>query len=721
LSNSISNDTSQVTQPVLGWVIFLVGVLISSFFGGALKAFMSPTQLASWVEKELYKQDPKFTLSFDEIKFQLSDGAIPRFGFYTKGLSLSSKDPCTFRSKLYVEEVYFPLKIENLLKGKVSFSDIIANKVDLIYSDPICNSTLDNQEQLLNPEQIQNSQKDRYDIGLNNLREFADNRFLKDLINSRRWFNTLNFTEFNIYHTEKTNFKMVVNKFKLDVISVKENVSLQGEVTFDTEFLNLKKFKPLSFDILISNKELIFGSKGKFQEGSLEIHGELNFNSEDYFLEIKTSSFPIAEVLKSFEDPDSELSKMRTRFIWLDCIAKAQGKVSEITKLQINSDMCVVKSHTGQLKAKLIKIEPFSEKIVKQFEVNINKFSSSDLFQFFLVPVNNDLISNWGLLTGELKFDNKFHFQGKLNNLELVFKNDNQKRLQLINDIELNLFLDRNKFFGEIVNMKIQEGLFNGSISFNFKRLLMDGLILLKIKSLHFNRYVTQLLGELEHSPLEIYARLSLKEGKINEFQGIVGALKLEGHGIQIQKLKLDSKLSPGFWDFRARADKIKFLATSKFAQLTNKLFLVKDPNESLELDNIKGNFQYYNQEMSWSNIYAYYLPSNSVCSSEGKYSNNKVKGWVNVSNNYEKWNTWEIISQDDEVLFVPTFDLLKKIKPINSTVNIENIKTPEEKIKAFEKIRKDNKHERSEGIIDQTISIVKKFLSKVYSVKSDE
>ena len=176
------------------WVIFLVGLFLSTFFGGAIRAFLSPQQLSAWVEKKLVEKNPKFYLNFDHLEFSLADGIWPKFGLYVKGLKLTSKDPCITQSQLTISEVYIPIRINTLFKKSISFSDIVGKKVEFVYKEAVCNSSFSDSH--LRPPMptlpMDTQIEEESHKVLNEIRDFVENRFLKELSNSRNWFYTIN-------------------------------------------------------------------------------------------------------------------------------------------------------------------------------------------------------------------------------------------------------------------------------------------------------------------------------------------------------------------------------------------------------------------------------------------------------------------------------------------------------------------------------------------------
>ncbi|MCB9024879.1 MAG: hypothetical protein H6625_01055 [Bdellovibrionaceae bacterium] len=707
------------------WFIFLISLFISTFFGGAIRAFLSPQQLSSWVEKKLTEKNPKFFLNFDQLEFRLADGAWPKFGLYIKGLKLSSKDPCITQSQLTISEVYLPIRFSSFFQRRVSFSDIEADKVEFVFGEPLCNSNT-RENVSLTPPTPQNTTpptvEEQSTIALNAVRSFVENRFLIELNNSRQWFQSLLFKNFHIYIENHNREGILFNNFFVDLNEYDDKLLISTQVSYRSQKYLVEDLKPLALDFTLSKEKIYLKGIGRFKEGELSLHGNLDIPTEEFSIKFESKYFPMGEIIKTFVRKDLT-EGWSSRLLWFSCQASAQGLIGDYKNIQIVAKQCGLRGEAGKLYTKELIFYPFMSQHAEPFVAEVEEFSFKYLSEILGGKKLDSTFTDWGKLDGILEYNNnQLRFKGKLKNMEVIFSHKSKKRLQLIREVKGEVSWEKQRVSGIINEMDLAGGEFSGIISFNMDEQFRSGIIQTKVDNLLLNRSVIKLLMDAELTPLQIYGKMSLKNGILEEWQGYLGSAQLSSSLVLAKNIKVDTKYSGNYWDVGLKVETIEVQPSGSFYEKLNRLLIQDIHPDKYSFSKFKMNLKWLDQEGEWKELSTLENEQKILISSSGKvHKNQQISGWINIEKEDKKWMPWEVTGSYSNLEFSPSVKLLKAIRPDNSTVKIDDKMEAQQRIDAFEKIMISRKSLKPKGFTEKIVDSAKKWMPEFKKEKPEE
>ena len=724
LSTSSSSSYEGSSGNARAWIIFLTGLFISTFFGGAVRAFLSPQQLSVWVERLLVEKDPKFYLNFDHLEFTLAEGMWPKFGFYVKGLKLTSKDPCISQSQLSISEVYFPIRLSSFYEGNVSFSDIEAKEVEFIYKEPVCNSRVSIAD-LTPPRPVQpeaTEVEERSSRILNEVRDFVENRFLKELANSRQWFYTLSFDKFHLYKSEPELEGLIFDKFRMDLNRYKQKVFVSTQVAYKSKKYLLDDFKPLDLEFVLSQKDIHIKGQGRFKEGELNLHGNLNIPTEEFKLHFASNYFPVGEIVKSIHTMKGMTEGINPRLLWFSCKASAEGLIGDYKNTQVKANSCGLRGEAGKLFTEEIIFYPFLDRHIEPFTADVENFSLKYFSEIVGGSNLDSTFTSWGVLDGQLEFNNdQLRFIGALKKVEAIFSREGKKRLQLIREARGEVSWQNKRVSGIIKEMDITGGEFAGVISFNLDENFKNGIVQTKIEKVKLSRPVVRLYLNIESTPLQIFGKMSIKDGLLEEWQGYLGMAELRQANYKAEKIKVDTKYSGHIWDLGIKVDSINVPSGSTMFENIEKLLLIEGSPEKFDFSKINASLQIHKDSGEWKELSAREENLAVILSSGGKWEGvKKVIGWLNVEKEQKKWMPWELTGSLKKVEFSPSTQLLKAIRPQNSTVKLDDKMSAGQRREAFKKIMSRRKGAKLKGFTEKVVDTAKKWIPDFSNPKAE-
>lgn len=272
-SNRRRKISKERAQNDSGWVALVVGVLIATFFGGAVRALLSERQVHQWIDKQISKEDPAFQIDFQSAQVVLSDGWMPKFGLLVKELKVVAKDTCRVPYGLNVKEVFLPGSLSVLWGERLRFGTIRADSLHIEEMQTECaQKNLESQSSVAqvgqnqSQSQIQNKNQNQSQSqsekssrsedlpvdakihGESPLKKYFSERWAIDLASLSRWIEGFSFKDVQIKGLEGPLTSVEIPEVRLEVEPTGRAATLKTSVRLPEEFEQTLGTKPVEFD-----------------------------------------------------------------------------------------------------------------------------------------------------------------------------------------------------------------------------------------------------------------------------------------------------------------------------------------------------------------------------------------------------------------------------------------------------------------------------------------
>lgn len=239
-----------------GMKILITGLVLAFFIGFTLKSMLSPSRVATQIEKAASHIHKDVRVTFEKAQVSLTDGFFPRFSVVINNVRMESSQACWLSPVLEVDEMRLPVSIWGLITGTSPIKNIEAENVKLTLrgSPADCDkekqAQADSNQEKLSAPLVTLSPSEQADKYRNAVRGIAISRF--KIISS----------QYPQYPSEFLSFVAQVKSFEPKVIEVTAKTNLlkdeqvgdylsHANLFCNTKNLQNKPFKRISSEISV--------------------------------------------------------------------------------------------------------------------------------------------------------------------------------------------------------------------------------------------------------------------------------------------------------------------------------------------------------------------------------------------------------------------------------------------------------------------------------------
>ena len=322
---------------------FLLALVVAGFFGGAVRSLLSPRHIAQMVEETLAERQPAFLVSFAEARFSVGQGLKPRFGLEFDRVMVQAKDPQVTASTLFIENLYFPIALPQLLRRKLAFSQMEASEVILNLASG--SDRLDAEDFSGN---LSSSQLWR------ELRQFIELRWRQELINTQAILRSIRVDRLLVRGEELGGQWLALNDLQLNVSQQELGGKIRGTLEFSPDWLEGLDRLPVSpFALVLTPEQVDFALWGQWREGRYRLHYQVDLKQLSYQGEMQLLSMPqqpLWNLYRQWGVGGQNWPDVHWQNQWVDCLLRSQGEISEVYKFkEWRSEDCMSSGDFGEL------------------------------------------------------------------------------------------------------------------------------------------------------------------------------------------------------------------------------------------------------------------------------------------------------------------------------------------------------------------------------------
>lgn len=367
-------------------------------------------------------------------------------------------------------------------------------------------------------------------------------------------------------------------------------------------------------ETILDSEQVQVEMKGAWREAKAKL--SFKMNSENSLWQWNWEQFPVKRLLHlaSYDDPQTTqfFGLWNPQFLWFNCKSDWSWSPHNIFAVQLNS--CELYGDIGRilLNGKVTgdgqKSQP--ENLTLDFE----KVSLQKLIKSFNKIGPTGVLRQFGEIGGkvEIRGWQDLEYKGQLKNLELKFSRGPQRDVQRVQQLRGKISYKDNRVSGVVDKMELEEGEFEGQLTFNLNSEFSGGGMQISIDKLRFSPTIEELILNGQASPIQIYGKSELREGHIVQWQGSIGIENLESQGVKWNQLKWQSEYKNEKLQGQLSANTIEI--TDKAPFLKPLLTLMGDEEDSsisaLHLTQFSGRVSSNKKVTNWKSVSA--LTANS-------------------------------------------------------------------------------------------------------------
>ncbi|MCB0350945.1 MAG: hypothetical protein KDD38_07165 [Bdellovibrionales bacterium] len=590
------------------WIYILIGLLISSFLGGAIRVFFSPARVRGAVEKIVFEKQPKFNIEFESARLDLSGEWWPSLAVELAGIKIKAKEPCITNSTFHADRLRVPFQLSSFFNKKIRFGNIRAHHVRVFLRRTMCERS----------EPVSDIKTDEFAP----LERFFQKRWSKELINTARFLDEINIARLEVLRDDEVLAPVTLSEFKVEFLPESGVSNVQFDVLLGEPWVGASAFGPVKTNVTIRTDEVQLEGRGSLKEGQFQITGQWAVGRGEAAFYLKSQDVPMNSVLR-LAHHWGVLSSFNPNLKnqWASCDMSIAGEIRKIKNLELNLHQCRLYGDFGEINLKTTRMKNLTEGGPLIFLLqNVDVKRALSAFDF---AKNWGLVSQFGEFTGEMNISgaDSYELTGSLRDLEVYLSRLKVQARQVINEVQLDLSVAQDRFSGRAYDFVISNGALDGGFSFNFSH-EGDGVFQFSFDKMLASRDVQKAIWGGDVSLAAVYGKGELKNSEVAQMDGSFALADLKTANWSLKTVKSKYYLTPGRRKLSVKADEFLVFKGSKWESAANSLGItLSSPSGAASLTELSAELDIVAGGGHWVDLKAVNPAQGAVLSSQGEWT----------------------------------------------------------------------------------------------------
>ena len=516
-----------------GFAIFVVGLVLSTFVGGAVKTLLSSDQVHNRIVTELKAHFPKQEFQIGQTEVLLSRGIWPALGLRVHNLNFK-QDVCGKLSfVLTIPVAVLPLDIFSLHGNHVRLNDIEIDGGELHLDYHAC------------PPRMATETAGGPTTG-GAPKSLSAPRF--DWMAIGQHLNGIELKNFAVTYEKNPTWKLMFNSAYMS-FSSELNANAQVEVQKSLPFGALTHL--VTLNLHGDGSVLQWTLRGEFKEGRVSFTGSVDTAQETASAKVNIRQVPLKDFMSEMFEMNLVEHDLKLKATWLSCSLGWEGHLPTYSESPVHFHDCRVEGGYGR--AELAQGALWlngGEDFRPPAHLQIEQLELQPLVEALNRQVLPAVFSRLGVWGGQLDFSNRnaWRLDGNLENSEIVFVNQSMHGKQLIDRVHTTIESSDGRIHGQINELHPHEGEFAGHVDFDLSGDWRNGVMRAQVDKLALSPAIQKLLVGGTVRSVNLQGEAHLQEGELVRWQGQFGLTDLRGEGWRADGVQVRSNYLNGIF-----------------------------------------------------------------------------------------------------------------------------------------------------------------------------
>ena len=453
-----------IDQP--GLKVMVAGVLLPLFLGLAIRSQLTPNKVHNRVQKyfdQISKANPdkKMKIDFEGAEIRLSEWGFPSPHIQLNEVRISFEDQSCDENQIIVESAVIPLDWKWIFKPRDIHPTLRFGLAEVRTSEiKRCLNLKETESTKIETAPHEESVKPAPDLGPISITE------QKIFIEKLRF-------------VDKANYQFPINlqSVNLNLFYEKNKVH---EVHLTAQFFSMKDYLKNIFRL--KGDLSVQYSADKNKNSKLQLSGKVVNKKFDFFAEydakanvvpfkLDADSISVKTLVSSLGPENSSNLNILNSLSGLSISFNAFGQYdlghSDFQPIQIEN--LKIFSNDSDVQFEAFSVNDFKSLKMSPIKAKISKWNLSEVFKNLNWPELNRSINNFGLLSGEIAYNNgKFSSNGILSDVTLIFSNKGRQALHKVNKVAYDITSDKENTQLKLNQLVMEDTPVEGNINFNW-------------------------------------------------------------------------------------------------------------------------------------------------------------------------------------------------------------------------------------------------------------
>lgn len=518
-----------------GFALFVVGVVLATFLGGAARTALRSEQVHTRIVNELRARFPKQDIQIGATEVLLSRGIWPGIGLKVEGLSMK-QDVCGHLSfVLNIPHAVLPLSLWSLWNGRLRLNsiEIDGGEMHLDYRD--C-------------PRAEESGREKNEAHAKTPAEAPAHRSIQtphiDWSALAQYMDGLDLKNFTITYEKNPTWKLV---FTSAYLALGRDIAAQAVVDVEKSLPFGTLSHVVDFELRGDSSIMQWNVSTDFKEGHVRVNGSVDPSSEAGLVKVIVKQMPIKDLMSELYQMGAVGQDLKLKATWLSCTFKWEGHWTSYSEMPIAVRDCRVEGAYGaaELAAADVWLEgPDYFRVPAKFKVS--ELQLQPVAEALNRQVLPAVLSRLGVWSGTLEFTNKENWKidGLLSGPEMVFSSQSVHGKQAIDHMHTELQKTSGKIHGQIKNVTVHDGLFDGVVGFELSDDWRTGVFQTRIDRFSLSPAIQKLLVGGSIGPISGQGTGRLENGELADFKGEFSLPDITGEGWHADNVRLRSQFA---------------------------------------------------------------------------------------------------------------------------------------------------------------------------------
>lgn len=517
-----------------GFALFVAGLVVSTFVGGALRTALNSERVHQRIVHELKGRFPKNEIDVARIEVLLSRGVWPALGLRVHDLVVKQEVCGKLSFDLRVPETVMPVSFWSLRKGEVRLGriEIPGGRLDLDYhgcpkagADGVTSTTVSSLRETVRERGIRPPRLEWETIA--------------------RALDGVDLARVEVAFKRAPQWKLRIEKArarfgkKLDVTAA---LDLQRSLPFGT-LSHLVGVTAAS-----DGGDIDWTLTSELKEGRLRFTGRWTLEENKAEARAVVTQIPLKELATELHQTGLVAREYKFKSAWLTCSADWAGRLIEPFASPVTLSGCHLEGGYGN--ASLERAEIFADRappLAHPAKIEFQHANVAALAEAFGTRVLPAVLARAGTITGSANVSGarEWNAGGKLAGVEIFFSNQSVRGKQVIESVDVDVRRRDDAITGSLDNFELREGRAEGRVSGGYDLAASAGRFAVAFSELAFAPAVQAVMLGGQAAPFEVSGNGQLAESRLVSWAGRLTSTSLAGEGWRAERLEATTSLTP--------------------------------------------------------------------------------------------------------------------------------------------------------------------------------
>jgi hypothetical protein len=526
-----------------GFAWFVVGLVLASFIGGAVRTLLSSNAVHTRIVSELRNRFPKQQFEIEQTEVLLSRGIWPGLGLRLRNVTFRQETCGKLSFVLDVPEAILPVDLFSLRHGRVRLghAELKDGKIHFDYKP--CPKA----DEAAVAENEFSTKPKKPMISAHSLDWRKAGEHLK----------AVDLTNFEVTYEQNATWKILVHSLNVDL----------GDDLYAHGILDVQKSLPfgtlshrVDVDALGDDQVMQFGLRSEFKEGFLNLKGSLDMNNAAAMVQVNARQLPLKDVMSELYQMGFLERDVALKTTWLSCGLHWEGSIAQPSSSPVRAQDCKIEGGYGRVDLESAEFFTDAGKAFKApAKLKVTKLQVQPLLEVLGREVLPAVLPKPGVWSGAISYSGpkEWDLDGFLENVEVAFSNHSVRGKQLLEKMHTRVAKMGAKIEAKLDEIVVRDGDFRGVLQFTLQEDWRNGRFEADVERLRLSPNIQNLLIGGKVGNLKFKGEGSLTGGELSRWEGQFELEALAGSGWTGEAISVKSRYSSGIFHLDGKIDRV--------------------------------------------------------------------------------------------------------------------------------------------------------------------